>query len=661
MAKTIALLLIEDDEDDYTLAMESISEISACDYEVTWVQDFDEGLGRLLAEGFDICLLDYRLGARTGLELLREARARGCETPVVLLTSQPGREIDIEAMKAGASDFLSKFDLDGAQLERTLRYAMERASSLRALHDLNVELRTARNQALKSSLAKSSFLASVSHELRTPLNAIIGYSELILDVLDDARPEEEPAPEVEDARGLLSTLRRDVRRIHDAGAHLLALVSDVLDLNKIESGRLSVVAGAVELEPLVRETLASLGPLVEANANALTLRCPAPLPGVVADATRLRQILVNIVGNACKFTRDGVIDVELRRRPASADERARAKATSAALDIIEINVRDTGIGMTPAQLSRLFDSFSQADESISRRFGGTGLGLAISRRLARMMGGDIRVTSVYGEGSTFTLEIPSDIRGFLRPSATRVADGGPLPRVGPPLVLLFGDNAGFLAELGERLRADSLEAVVETDARAVTASIEHLAPAAIVTALNTGDPMSLATLASVAETGADARSLTTYLLEPSGRYGVVLEASGILSRRRVGERVEAMLERAGVPADAPLQLLSNSEALQRELAAALAARGRAITTERDASEALLFIDLAAPGVFSSYAFAGDAGPRALFLVAPAERDAAARVDVNAELRPLIDHLGLPRARLLGRLGDLVRDGVTGDG
>ena len=649
---SIALLLVEDDEDDYTLAMEAISEIVTGSYEVTWVQEYEEGVRQVLSGDFDICLLDHRLGARTGLELLREVRAKGCDVPIVFLTAQTEREIDIEAMKAGASDFLSKLDFSAAQLERALRYAMERAVSMQELRELNAELRVARNQALRSSMAKTSFLASVSHELRTPLNAIIGYSELILEVLEDE-------PQGEDV--LVRDIRADVRRIHDAGSHLLALVSDVLDLSKIESGRLAVNPGPLEVAPLVSDTLAALGSLVDANRNTLTTVCPPTCGAMFTDATRLRQILVNLVGNACKFTHDGAIAVTVSRQPAASAEEP---------DTVSFSVRDTGIGMTPPQMERLFESFSQADETINRRFGGTGLGLAISRRLARMMGGDITVESVFGEGSTFTLTLPADLRRGARsgPTGPTTAPGPEVavPGVGAPGVLLIGRNAGLAAEIRERV-GESAEVIVEADAAQALGSLETLAPSQVVVEVDVDAPETLVALARVAAAkGRGERPVTAFLLAASGLFGFVFEAAEIVTRPVDPVRAVRAVERAA-GAGAVVRVLSNDAALRDGLGEILTGAGfTVVPTGSDARAFPLFaIDLAAAGAFSTYVFArgddGEAMSRSIVLVAPAALGPGKAVDPDVELRPLVEHYGVPRGRLVEEIAASVRRGLAARG
>ncbi len=259
------------------------------------------------------------------------------------------------------------------------------------------ELAIARDEALLASKTKSEFLANMSHELRTPLNAIIGYSELLLDEFSEGGDE---------------TTTADLQRIIDAGRHLLSLINDILDLSKIEAGKMELAVSDVDICALVDEVANTVAPLAAQNGNRLTIHCEPDIPILNADPMRLKQVLLNLLSNACKFTENGQIVVTVRTLHWG--DHALA----------EFSVRDTGIGMSHAQSQKLFQDFMQVDSSPTRKYGGTGLGLAISRRFCQMMGGDISLESTPGEGSTFTLRLPyqrDEERNEGRPANTDAA------------------------------------------------------------------------------------------------------------------------------------------------------------------------------------------------------------------------------------------------
>jgi signal transduction histidine kinase len=240
------------------------------------------------------------------------------------------------------------------------------------------EIQDKNRQLQLASEHKSQFLASMSHELRTPLNAIIGLTEMM--VTNAARFGAEKALE-------------PLRRVNAAGTHLLSLINEVLDLSKIEAGKLELNPEPVNLARLIDEVIGTAGQLAEKNNNRLIVQAQENLGALTADSMRLKQILLNLLSNACKFTKEGEVALRVRK---VADGR----------DWVELAVADNGIGMTAEQQAKLFQDFTQADSLTARRYGGTGLGLAISRKLARMMGGDVTVTSEPGKGSVFTVRLP---------------------------------------------------------------------------------------------------------------------------------------------------------------------------------------------------------------------------------------------------------------
>jgi signal transduction histidine kinase len=245
----------------------------------------------------------------------------------------------------------------------------------------------ARHVADEANQAKSRFLASMSHELRTPLNAIIGYTEMVSEELDDVGAK---------------SLKPDLDKVVAAAKHQLALVNDILDLSKIEAGKMTLFLEEFDVAKLVTEVAATVQPLVTKKANRLEVICPADIGVMKADQTKVRQTLFNLLSNASKFTENGVIKLEVRSQKSDVSFPFNSQPS-----IINFAVTDTGIGMTPEQLAKLFQAFEQADVSTTKKYGGTGLGLAISRKFCQLMGGDITVTSEAGKGSTFTVTLPT--------------------------------------------------------------------------------------------------------------------------------------------------------------------------------------------------------------------------------------------------------------
>ena len=253
-------------------------------------------------------------------------------------------------------------------------------AELRDRERIEVALLEAKEAAEAASRAKSAFLANMSHELRTPLNAIIGYSEMLID---------------EAAEEGFADVLPDLDKIRSAGSHLLGLINDVLDLSKIEADRMTATAQPFDLADLVKNVVGVTLPLVERNDNRLVMDIAPDLGIIHSDPLKLRQILINLLSNAGKFTQDGVVTLTVGR--------------DSSADWIECRVADTGIGMTTGEIAALFQPFMQADTSSTRRYGGTGLGLALSRRLCELLGGTIQVTSTPGAGSTFTVHLPAQL------------------------------------------------------------------------------------------------------------------------------------------------------------------------------------------------------------------------------------------------------------
>ena len=312
------------------------------------------------------------------------------------------------------------------EIEEALRFSEEH---LRHARD---EAENAREQAEAANVAKSQFLANMSHELRTPLNAVIMYSELLQEEAEDLKAD---------------SFIPDLEKIRNAGKHLLALINGVLDLSKIEAGKMELYLETFDAAQMVKDVAATVTPLVMKNKNKLDLQLPIELGTMHADLTKVRQILFNLLSNACKFTENGIVRVEAARDPGHDA-------------FVSFTVTDTGIGMTPEQLAKLFQPFTQADASTTRKYGGTGLGLAISKRFCEMMGGDVSVASEPGKGTTFTVRLPAETR---KPQPTPEPEATDEIATAAATVLVVDDDVTVRDVVTRALTGDGLRVITAAD------------------------------------------------------------------------------------------------------------------------------------------------------------------------------------------------------
>ncbi len=493
----LRVLLIEDDEDDYVLTRELLEQMREREVRLDWAADAEKALTLVQEKQYDVILADYRLGAWSGLDLVGAIKDRNCHAPSILLTGEGRENLDIEALQAGAADYLAKAEITATSLSRSIRYAIERKRSQEALRESEEQFRTvanavpvlirltdaqnntsfvnqswltfrgasfqeeigdgwmagvhpedaervaatydrafrqrarfetefrllrhdgeyrwmldsgapvyrtdgsffgfvgtclditernaaarelseARDQALDHSRLKSQFLANMTHEIRTPMNGILGMTGLLLQT-----------PLNQEQRELTDSVR-------SSGQALLRIIDDILDFSRLEARRLQIDHLPLNLLSVVEDTLDLLAETARAkNLSLLSWTDPNTPLALLGDAGRLRQVLVNLVGNAIKFTETGAVVVSLSLLQETPDT-----AT------IRIDVRDSGIGMSEETQKRLFEAFMQADGSTTRHYGGTGLGLAISKELVNLMNGNILVESSFGTGSLFRTVLP---------------------------------------------------------------------------------------------------------------------------------------------------------------------------------------------------------------------------------------------------------------
>jgi CheY-like chemotaxis protein/HPt (histidine-containing phosphotransfer) domain-containing protein len=415
-------------EDDVRVGEALQESLTQDDLVVTCVRNAEQALVAIAQQPFHLILLDLGLPGMDGFELLPRLRpARQPELlPIIILTAKNNTADKLRGFELGASDYVTK-PFDSAELRARVRAALRRQQLQAQLLGANREMEAARAAAEESAKSKAEFLANMSHEIRTPMNGVIAMTGLLMQTD-------------------LGTDQRDfVETIRTSGESLITIINDILNFSKLESGKLELEHRPFHLRDCLEETLDLLAAkAAEKNLDLAYRIAPGTPEQAVGDVTRLRQILVNLISNAIKFTPAGEIFVSLSAQPAAA---APADPSSPTPHDFHITVRDTGIGIPSDRLSRLFQSYAQADSSITRQFGGTGLGLAISKGLVGLMGGKMWVESEEGKGSSFhfTLRLPASA-GAPTPLHQ------PHPALSALRVLVAEDNATVRGLLSEQLR-----------------------------------------------------------------------------------------------------------------------------------------------------------------------------------------------------------------
>jgi len=368
------ILLVDDDEDEFIVTRDLFAEMGPS-YELSWASTYDEGLRRLTSCECDAYMFDYHLGARTGIELLREAKAVGCRAPILILTGAGDRSVDLEAMQAGAADFLDKGQLTAALLERSLRYAIERRKAKQKLADTNEQIRAlqeAEEQLHAAVRTRDEFLSIAAHELKTPLTPLV----LLLAQLQRGLRDNG------EMLSLVDTARRQTARLGD-------LIEGLLDVTRLNEGAFALHRERFDLAELARGVAERFHAQAESARCELIVEASGQIHGNW-DRFRIEQVIANLLSNAFKYGRGKPIEMHIGHTD----------------DGVRLSVRDHGIGIEKENVARIFGRFERAVSS--RHYGGLGLGLYVASEIVEAHGGCILVQSEPGHGSVFTVLLPRD-------------------------------------------------------------------------------------------------------------------------------------------------------------------------------------------------------------------------------------------------------------
>jgi signal transduction histidine kinase/CheY-like chemotaxis protein len=503
---------------------------------------------------------------RPGMSL-REILQIGVARQVIDLAGHTPEEWIAERMRQHAAPFsVVEYTYQGNRWVRISERKTQDGGTVTVYTDITelkhrqIELEQAREQAEQANKAKSQFLASMSHELRTPLNAIIGYSEILQeDVADLGR----------------DNLVSDLKKIEGAGRHLLRLINDILDLSKVEAGRMDVFIEDVQIVPLLDEVRAIIVPLADKNGNVTEFRMAENLGTMRTDRTKLKQSLLNILSNASKFTENGRLTLVADRFDGSRP-------------MVRFAISDTGIGMTEEQLGRLFEAFSQADVSTTKKYGGTGLGLAITRHFCQLLGGEVTVSSRPGEGSTFTITLPDC------PSTPRQAKPADVVHLSDeleeaPTVLVVDDDPAARDLLTANLKSTGYRLVQAANGEEALSLARRIRPDAITLDVLMPKPDGWEVLSAL-KADADLRDIPVIIVTVLSDRGIGLSLGAVdvltkpVDRTRLMALIHSLLRR-----DGPVLVVEDDAAAREMIRQTIEKMGLSVAEAADGRQALAWL------------------------------------------------------------------------